>query len=302
MSTPQKGLPAGYKRTHIIEALFKWLMRNSALLLCIILIGIFITLFVGALPSIQANGLKFLTGTNWDPTNNEYGSLPFLVGTIISAILALIISFPFSISLAILLGEFYRKGIISDIFKNVIELMAGVPSVIYGFAALYFLIPQIMDLETHFGYPPIGKSLLAASIVLSIMVIPYWASVAREVINLVPKDMKEAAYSLGATRWEVVRYVIIPYTRTGIVAGMLLALGRALGETMAVTMVIGNRDILPKSIFDLSNTLASVIASEFGEADSTHLSALIEAALLLFLVSIILNVLGKQIIKRLGTK
>jgi phosphate transport system permease protein len=165
---------------------------------------------------------------------------------------------------------------------------------------LYFLTPAIRGLETYFGYPPYGVGILAASIVLSIMITPYWASVAREVISLTPKDLKEAAYSLGSTRFEVIRMVIIPNTRTGIVAGMLLAFGRAIGETMAVTMVIGNTNELPKNIFSPSNTMASVIANEFTEATTqVYVSSLIEIALLLLLVSIAINIIGKQIIKRL---
>jgi len=283
------------------EGLFKWTMSNSALFSILLLSAIFVTLFIGSLPAIKVSTYHFLTGTTWDPMTNRYGALPFLTGTVITSFLALVISFPFALALALLLGEFYRKGVIADIFKNVIELMAGVPSVIYGFGALYFLTPAIARLEGGLGYPTFGVGILSASIVLAIMVIPYWTSIAREVISLTPNDIREAAYSLGATRFEVIRYTILPYTRTGIIAGMLLAMGRALGETMAVTMVIGNTNALPKNIFSTSQTMASVIANEFTEATTdTYLSALIEVGLLLFIVSAILNVLGKQIIKRLG--
>src|SRR6185437_1505948 len=223
--------------------------------------------------AIKVSTYHFLTGTTWDPMTNRYGALPFLTGTVITSFLALVISFPFALALALLLGEFYRKGVIADIFKNVIELMAGVPSVIYGFGALYFLTPAIARLEGGLGYPTFGVGILSASIVLAIMVIPYWTSIAREVISLTPNDIREAAYSLGATRFEVIRYTILPYTRTGIIAGMLLAMGRALGETMAVTMVIGNTNALPKNIFSTSQTMASVIANEFTEATTdTYLS------------------------------
>lgn len=298
-----KGKQRNFSRTRFNEGIFRWLMANSASLLILLLIGILITLFIGALPAIKKTGIHFLNGTTWDPITDEYGSLPFLAGTLITSFLALIISFPFSICLALLLGEFYRSGWVAEVFKNVIELMAGVPSVIYGFGALYFLTPAIRSLESKLGYPPYGVGILSASIVLAIMIVPYWTSVAREVISLTPRDLREAAYSLGATRFETVRFVVLPFTRTGIIAGMLLALGRALGETMAVTMVIGNTNALPKSIFDPSNTMASVIANEFTEATTNvYLSALIEVALLLFIVSTILNILGKQIIKRLGTR
>lgn len=290
-----------FGRGRFYEALFNRMMSYSGIFMVILLVGIFVTLLIGALPSIQKSGFHFLIGRTWDPISGEFGALPFLVGTLVTSLLALLISFPFSVSLALLLGEYYKKGTVSEIFRNIIELMAGVPSVIYGFAALYFLTPAIRALETKLGHAPYGVGILSAAIVLAIMIVPYWASVAREVISLTPNELKEAAYSLGATRFELIRFVILPYTRTGVVAGMLLALGRALGETMAVTMVIGNTNALPKSIFDPSNTMASVIANEFTEATTDiYLSALVEVALLLFLVSTVLNILGKQIIKSLG--
>jgi len=290
-------------RLGIAEKIFNSLMSNAAILMIILLSGIFITLLYSSIPSIKQSGLGFIYGRVWDPVTNQFGGLSFLVGTIITTFLALIISFPFSISLGLILGEYFKKGIVSEIFKNIIELMAGVPSVIYGFGALYFLVPAIRHIETHLGVPAYGVGILTASIVLAIMIVPYWASVAREVINLAPNDLKEASYALGATRFELIRYIILPFTRSGILAGMMLALGRALGETMAVTMVIGNNNVLPKGIFDPSNTMASVIANEFTEATSDlYLSALIEIALLLFVVSLIFNLLGRQIIKRMASR
>jgi phosphate transport system permease protein len=302
-TSPGKVQSSQSKRIRLNEGIFKWLMTNTALLNIVLLAGIFITLLYASLPSIFHSGFGFITGKTWDPNNGLYGALPFIAGTVLTSFLALIISSPFSIALALLLGEFYKKGIVADVFKNIIELMAGVPSVIYGFAALYFLTPAIAKLEHLLHYPDYGVGIVSASIVLAIMIIPYWTSVAREVISLTPNDIREAAYSLGATRFEVIRYTILPYTRSGIIAGMLLALGRALGETMAVTMVIGNSNDLPKGIFSMANTIPSVIANSFNEADNAiHKSALIEIALLLFLISCILNISGKQIIKRLGTK
>jgi phosphate transport system permease protein len=288
------------KKAKFLEGGFRLLLAAMGILMLMLLVAVFITLLVCSLPAIRANGFGFITRSIWDPVTEEFGALSFVTGTLVTSLLALVIAFPFSISLALLLGEYYRKGFLSEFFRNVLELMAGVPSVIYGFAALYFLTPAIRGLETYFGYPPYGVGILAASIVLSIMITPYWASVAREVISLTPKDLKEAAYSLGSTRFEVIRMVIIPNTRTGIVAGMLLAFGRAIGETMAVTMVIGNTNELPKNIFSPSNTMASVIANEFTEATTqVYVSSLIEIALLLLLVSIAINIIGKQIIKRL---
>jgi phosphate transport system permease protein len=180
-----------------------------------------------------------------------------------------------------------------------VELIAAVPSVIYGFWGLLVMVPLVRSLESKLGVLPYGIGIFTASLILAIMIIPYAASLGREMIRLVPSSLKEGAYSLGATRYEVIKNVVIPYTKSGLFAGILLSLGRALGETMAVTMVIGNTSLLPTSIFAPGNTMASVIANEFTEADHTvYLSALIELGLVLFVVTVIINMIGKRIIKR----
>jgi phosphate transport system permease protein len=229
-----------------------------------------------------------------------YGAAPFLVGTLVTSFLALIISIPFSLAVAIFLGEYYPKGWLPNFLKNAVELIAAVPSVIYGFWAVAVLVPIVRSLETHLGaQQPIGNGILASSLILAVMVIPYAASLGRSMIQLTPSSLKEAAYGLGATRWEVIRSVILPYTKSGLFAGILLSLGRALGETMAVTMVIGNTSKMPTSIFDLGNTMASVIANEFVEADKpVYVSALMELGLVLFLVTVVINMIGKKIIDR----
>ena len=178
-----------------------------------------------------------------------FGALPFLVGTLLTSFIALIISIPFSLSIAIFLGEYATKGTVSSLLKSAVELLAGIPSIVYGFWGIFVLVPLIRNVELKLGVAPYGVGILTASVVLAIMIIPYSASIAAEVIQLVPADLKEAAYSLGATRFEVVRRIIVTYARSGIFAGILLALGRALGETMAVTMVIGNSHFLPTSHF-----------------------------------------------------
>ena len=180
-----------------------------------------------------------------------------------------------------------------------VELIAAVPSVIYGFWALVTLVPLVRKLEVAIGVAPYGVGIFSASLVLAIMIIPYAASLGRELIQMVPSSLKEGAYSLGGTQYEVIRDVVLPYTKSGMFAGVLLSLGRALGETMAVTMVIGNTSIIPDGIFSPGNTMASVIANEFTEADRTvYLSALIELGLVLFLVTVVINMIGKRIIKR----
>ena len=282
------------------ESIFRFLLNFSSLIVFALLIGIFITLFIHAYPAIKHMGMEFFYSEQWNPVEKHFGVLPFLVGTLLTSFLALIISLPFSLAIAILLGEYYKKGWLSNTLKNLIELLAAIPSVIYGFWALMVLVPIITEFEKDIGVTPYGVSIFAASVILAIMIIPYSASIAREVINMTPRDLKEAAYSLGATRFEVIRSTVLPYARSGIVAGILLSLGRALGETMAVTMVIGNANRIPTSIFEPGNTMASVIANEFTEATGDiYLSALVEIGLLLFVVTTLINVVGKIVINKL---
>jgi len=284
---------------YLYEKIFQKFLGTTGIILIILLLSIFITLIFSSMPSIRALGIHFIYGKDWDPVTDEYGALPFLIGTLLTSMLALIISMPFSISTALFLGEYYPKGIVSTIFKNIIDLLASIPSVIYGFWGMVILVPIIRNVELKFGFPPYGVGIMTSSIILAIMIMPYAVSLSRQVITMVPAQLKEGAYSLGATRFEVIKRIIIPYTRSGLFAGVLLALGRALGETMAVTMLIGNSHDIPKNIFSPGNTMASVIANEFTEATgSVYLSVLIEMGLLLFIVTTLINILGRRIIKR----
>ena len=285
------------------ETVFRRTLTIMGLIMIILVLGILLTLIVQSLPSIKALGLKYLWSKVWDPVQDIYGAWPFLLGTLLSSFLALIISIPFSLAVAIFLGEYYPKGWLPDFLKNAVELIAAVPSVIYGFWGLAVLVPIVRNLETHIGVEPIGLGIFSSSLILAIMIIPYAASLGRSMIQMVPSPLKEAAYGLGATRWEVIRSVVLPYTKSGLFAGILLSLGRALGETMAVTMVIGNTSLIPKNIFAPGNTMASVIANEFTEADKpVYLSALIELGLVLFLVTVVINLIGKKIIDRFTTE
>ncbi len=282
-----------------MEYVFRRTLIVVALVMVILVFGIMLTLIIESMPSIKSLGIKYLWGKTWDPVNNVYGAYPFLLGTLLTSFLALVISIPFSFAIAVYLGEYNPKGWLSNFLKNTIDLIAAVPSVIYGFWGLIVLAPMVRNLEIKVGVLPYGIGIFSASLVLAIMIIPYAASLGREMIRLVPSALKEGAYSLGATRYEVIRSVILPYAKSGLFAGILLSLGRALGETMAVTMVIGNTSIVPHSIFAPGNTMASVIANEFTEADhSVYLSALIELGLVLFLVTVVINMIGKRIIKR----
>ena len=281
------------------ESLFKRSLVIIGLSMVVLALGLLLTLIIESVPSIKSLGLKYLWGKTWDPVNNIYGAFPFLLGTLLTSFLALLISIPFSFAIAVYLGEYNPKGWLSNFLKNTVELIAAVPSVIYGFWGLLVLVPLVRSLEMKIGVLPYGIGIFTASLVLAMMIIPYAASLGREMIRLVPSPLKEAAYSLGATRYEVIRNVILPYTKSGLFAGILLSLGRALGETMAVTMVIGNTSLIPTSIFAPGNTMASVIANEFTEADHTvYLSALIELGLVLFLVTVVINMIGKRIIKK----
>ena len=281
------------------ESLFRKSLLAVGFAMVILVLGVMFTLIIESVPSMKHLGIKYLWGRTWDPVNNVYGAFPFLLGTLITSFLALIISIPFSFAIAIYLGEYNPKGWLSNFLKNTVELIAAVPSVIYGFWGLLVLVPVVRSLEMKLGVLPYGIGIFTASLILAIMIIPYAASLGREMIRLVPSPLKEAAYSLGATRYEVIRNVVLPYTKSGLFAGILLSLGRALGETMAVTMVIVNTSMIPTSIFAPGNTMASVIANEFTEADRTvYLSALIELGLVLFLVTVVINMIGKRIIKK----
>ena len=274
----------------------------AGLSLIVLLVRFHFSLVITSFPALHQFGFSFLIGKTWDPVRDEFGALAFLVGTLMSSFMALLISMVFSLPVSIFLGEYFRHGAASTFMKSVIELLAGIPSVIYGFWGLFLLVPLVRGLEVKLGVAPPRGGDLTSSLVLAVMIIPYASSIGTEVISLVPSDLKEAALSLGATRFEVIRKVILPYAYSGILAGVLLALGRALGETMAVTMVIGNSSFLPTSIFSPGNTMASVIANEFTEATGRlYLASLIKLALVLFIVTTIINILGKLIIRKMST-
>jgi len=283
------------------DDLFRKLLQSAAFLMLIILAGIVVTLTQEAWPAIKGLGPSFLYGRAWDPVFEEYGALVFFLGTLATSFLALLISLPFMFSIALFLGEYYRKGFFSAFLKSIVELLAGIPSVVYGFWGLFVLVPVIRSIEMKLGVVPYGVGILTASIVLAIMIIPYSAAIAADVIKLVPTDLKEAALSLGATRYEMIKKIIIPQAFSGLFAGLLLSLGRAIGETMAVTMVIGNANRIMDSIFSPSNTMASIIANEFAEAtDTLYVASLVEIALMLLFVTLVINAVGRYIVNKLS--
>ncbi|MDE5416421.1 phosphate ABC transporter permease subunit PstC [Labilibaculum sp. DW002] len=280
------------------EKIFRYLLIGSGVLIVLIALGIVTTLIIGSIPSFKEFGFGFIYSADWNPTEGResYGALPFIIGTLVTSILALILTFPFAFSISLFLGEYYKNGKLPSFLRSVVELLAGIPSVVYGLWGFYALRPLVADL----GLNAQGFGIFTSSIILAIMIIPYASSLGSEVISMVPGSLKEAAYSLGATRLEVVTSVIIPNAGSGIFAGYILALGRAIGETMAVTMLIGNSNKIPTGIFDLGNTMASLIANQFGEADGLKYTALVEIGLLLFVITGIVNYLGKLIMRKLS--
>lgn len=283
-------------------------MNSDKITRSVLLLSSFVILFVaggmiyslvqGAIPAFKTFGLKFIFSNNWNPTDGKenYGALPFIAGTIITAVAALLISLPLSFSASLFIGEYYRGTKMAKVLGTMVDLLAGIPSIVYGLWGFYVLRPVLIDM----GLPNQGFGVFTASIILAIMIIPYATSLSNEIISMVPNELKEAAYSLGATKMEVIFSVIVPSARSGIVAGYILSFGRALGETMAVTMLIGNANVIPDGIFSTGNTMASVIANQFGEADGLKLSALIAIALLLFLMTGVINAIGKFIIKKMA--
>ncbi len=280
------------------ENITKGILFAASLIIVFITAGMVFSLVGGTIPAFSEFGINFIFSSEWNPSEGkeDYGALPFIAGTVITSVLALIICLPLAFSTSLFIGEYFRDKKVSKIVGTLVDLLAGVPSIVYGLWGFYVLRPFIVDL----GLSSQGFGIFTSGIILAIMIIPYATSITAEIISLVPNDLKEAAYSLGATRMEVIFNVIIPSARSGIFASYILAFGRALGETMAVTMLIGNANKIPGGLFDTGNTMASVIANQFGEADGLKLSSLIAIGLLLFVITGIINGVGKLIIKRLS--
>ncbi|MGA8215056.1 MAG: phosphate ABC transporter permease subunit PstC [Candidatus Sulfotelmatobacter sp.] len=258
-------------------------------------------------PSWHAFGFKFFAGHDWDPVNEQFGAMPFIYGTLVSSLLALLIAVPLSIGVAVFTTEMCPKGLRGPL-SFFVELLAAIPSVVYGLWAIFVLVPILTNyvgpfLARTLGWtglftgPFFGLSMLAAGIILAIMIIPIISSITREVLMVVPQHQREAALALGATRWEMIRVGVLRNARAGIMGGIILGLGRALGETMAVTMVIGSNPQIVKSLFAPADSMASVLATQFSEATGdVYLSALIEIGLALFLVTIIVNALARLLV------
>ena len=293
------------------DAVYRVALLVLALLLPLLLVAIVGGLVVGAWPAIKEFQLGFFTRSIWNPVTGQFGALPLIFGTVYSSLVAMVIAVPLALGAAIFLTEFAPRWMRGPV-GTLIELLAGVPSVIYGLWGLFVLIPLLRDVLWPVARPALhwlpffsgafyGPSVLAGGTILAVMVLPYVAAVSREVLLAVPSAQREAALALGATRWEAVWTVVLPYGRAGIFGAVVLGLGRALGETMAVTMLIGNRHELSLSVIQPGYTIAAAIANEFAEAVSTmHLAALVYCGLVLFLITVVVNAAARWLIWRVA--
>lgn len=279
------------------DKIYKVVLFAAALIMPIVCGGVVYALVTDAYEAFEHFGFfKFLTSSEWSYTDGaeQYGALPFITGTLMTTLLALVFCIPFSLPVALFVGEYFKGTRIAAILSTVTDLLAGIPSIIYGLWGFYSLRPLIMALNIS----PHGSGILTASLVLAIMIVPYAASLSAEFIKMVPNDLKEGAYSLGATRAEVIRKVVFPVAGSGVFSSYVLAIGRALGETMTVTMLIGNTNNIPDSITSTGNSMASIIANQFGEASDLRFSSLIAIGLVLFFITAFINMIGKMMIKR----
>jgi phosphate transport system permease protein len=316
LSTVSKAIPdSSLRKQYLLDQLFRHATRGFAFLVLALLVGIIVLLILGSLPSIKAFGLRFLVTPHWNPVTEEFGALVPIVGTLVTSFIALLIGIPVSFGIALFLTELSPAWLRRPL-GTAIELLAAIPSIIYGMWGLFVFAPVFADhvqpaltatlgpipiLGKLFQGPPMGIGILTAGLILAIMVIPFIASVMRDVFEIVPGVLKESAYALGSTTWEVVWNVVLPYTKVGAVGGVMLGLGRALGETMAVTFVIGNAHGLAASLMAPGSSIASTLANEFTEAvGDLYFSSLIQLGLILFVITFVVLAFSKLLLLRLA--
>ena len=289
---------------------FVWLTRLLAMAIAAVLLWIALEVAIEAMPAIQRYGLGFLTSTAWNPVKEEYGALPQIYGTIVTAFIALLLAVPIGVGTALVVSENFLPASVQTVVVFLIELLAAIPSVVYGLWGIFVLIPILTPigrvLHSSLGWlpifstPPSGPGIFPAGIVLTIMILPIITAISRDALVSLPPDLRQAAYGLGATRWETIFRVLLPAATSGIVGATMLGLGRAMGETMAVTMIIGNSNRISPSILTTGNTIASLLANQFAEADGIQTAALMYAALVLFGLTLIVNVLAELVVRRVG--
>jgi phosphate transport system permease protein len=301
-------------RLRLSEAVFRNLTRAAAIGVLLLLSGVIVSLISGSVPALREFGFSFLITQSWNPVTDAYGALPAIYGTLITSFIAMLIAVPVGLMIAFFLTELCPQWLRRPI-GIAIELLAGIPSIIYGIWGLFMFAPflqanlQPFLIKTFHGIPifgalfagpPYGIGMLTAGLILAIMVLPFVTSISRDVFEAVPPVLKEAAYGLGCTTWEVVRYVVLPYTRVGVIGGVMLGLGRALGETMAVTFVIGNAHRISASLLAPGTTISATIANEFTEAvGDLYTSALISLGLILFVITFIVLAIARYMLLRL---
>ena len=277
-----------------LDISFYWAAKVSAIAIAVVLVMITILVALRAFPAIIEFRLGFLTTSSWNPVRSQYGILPAIYGTIASSFIALLISVPIGLGTAVFLSEDYFPPAIQRTIVFLVELLAAVPSVVYGLWGIFVLIPFLKEIT-----PLRGPGMLPAALILSVMILPTIAAISRDAIINVPSGLRQAAVGLGATRWEAILKIVLPAASSGIIGGIMLALGRALGETMAVTMLIGNANKVDFSVFAPSNTVSSLLANQFAEASGLQVAALMYAALILFAITLAVNVLAQLLVTRL---
>jgi phosphate transport system permease protein len=322
MNTPSASMEGGQlvsndmvviaKKQRVQDFIFHRVTQGFSLLVLIALLGIIISLFINAWPTFQKFGLQFIWRVEWDVINQEFGAAIAIVGTVASAAIAMVLAVPLAFGVAVFLTETCPAWLRRPLGTS-IELLAAVPSIIYGMFGLFVFAPLFADfiqvpvkavlggmplIGFLFGGATNGMGILAAGIVLAFMVLPFVAAVMRDVFEITPAILRESAYGLGCTTWEVVRRVVLPYTQKGVIGGVMLGLGRALGEPMAVTFVIGNANRMPASLFSPGTSIASVLANEFGEAEGLHFSTLFALGFLLFVITFVVLAAAKAMINR----
>ncbi|MBD2296901.1 phosphate ABC transporter permease subunit PstC [Anabaena sphaerica FACHB-251] len=299
------------KRSELDKSLdrgFIWLTRIFALAIAAILLWIALQVAIGAWPAIQKFGVGFLVKSSWNPVNDTYGVLPAVYGTLMSSFIGLLLAVPIGVGTAVLLSENFLPSQVRLVLVFLVELLAAIPSVVYGVWGIFVLVPILTDLGKWlhnslgwipiFSSPPTGPGMLPAGVILAIMTLPIITAISRDALISLPPSLRQAALGLGATRWETIFQVLIPAAFSGIVSAVMLALGRAMGETMAVTMLIGNSNNINISLLAPSNTISSLLANQFSEASGLQVAALMYAALVLFILTLVVNILAEFIVLR----
>jgi len=312
---PPRRVTGGIEGSALGDRVYSGLIWLSAICVPLLLALIAIEIAVAGWPALHKFGFEFLTSSAWDPVNGHFGAAPAIYGTLVSSAVALLIATPLAIGISVFLSEFAPPWLRQPV-AFFVDLLAAIPSVVYGLWGIFVLLPVLrtglmpfLRDTLHLGVLPLfkgaayGPSMLAAGLILAIMVLPYIASVSREVLLAVPRAQREAALALGATKWETIWGAVLPFARSGIMGGVILGLGRALGETMAVTMVIGNRPEISASLFAPGYTMASLIANEFSEASGDlHLSALMAVGFVLFVITVIVNAVARWLVWSVSRK